>query len=288
MAAIITKEERWANLQDHIAGMPPLSATVTKLMDICNNPRTSPNDLIRVISLDPVLTGKVLSFASSIYPSHPNKVNTLARAIILLGLNTVINLALNSTVFESIGTISFYRALSMNTFWSHSICVGVTAKTMAAILNIPLKEHEKFFVAGLLHDLGKIPLNMSYPDEYNRIFETAGLQHYLIEDSTFGFDHCKIGEMIAQKWNLDSALIDSICHHHHPDEALEENRLLTAIVALGNIYANMVVEPSIRCRSDSQIIDDLVKKINISWPTLVDQKDTIVDEIEQAKIFLKV
>ncbi|MDP2104936.1 MAG: HDOD domain-containing protein, partial [Desulfobulbaceae bacterium] len=80
-------------IQAYIDRMPSLSTTVNKVLEVCNSPKTSANDLNRVISLDPVLTGHVLKLINSAYYSLPNQVSSLARAIIMLGLNTVKNLA---------------------------------------------------------------------------------------------------------------------------------------------------------------------------------------------------
>ncbi len=287
MAAIITKEELLINLQDHIAEMPPLSATVTKLMNICNNPRTSPDDLIRVISLDPVLTGKVLSLVNSAYYSLSKRADSLSRAIILLGMNTVTNIALNTSVLKSIGAGDSFKTFSMDNFWYHSLCVGVTAKTLTMLLDTPLKDREVFFFAGLLHDLGKIPLYRCYPDEHARVLASVTRKKETscrVEDALFGFNHCMVGDLVAEKWHLGPALHSSICHHHIPSAAAEDNRQVTALVALGNIYANHI---TMGASCASRLADDLMDQTGISWTALCSQEDTILAEIEKAKIFLE-
>ena len=164
----MTPEVRLRAIQNYISKMPSLSTTVTKVMEICNKPDTSPNDLNRVISLDPVLTGQVLKLVNSAYYSLPNQVTSLTRAIIMVGLNTVKNLALSAAVLQNLGSKESFQALSMEDFWTHSITVGVTAKRLAAAKRIPVAEREEYFVAGLLHDLGKIPLNNRFPGEYKK------------------------------------------------------------------------------------------------------------------------
>ena len=143
--------------------MPSLSTTVGKVLEICSRTDTAPNDLNKVISLDPVLTGQVLKLINSAYYSLMNKVTSLTRAIIMLGLNTVKNLALSTAIIRCVGQAKKSKALPIKEFWAHSIGVGVTAKLLAAERGLPLAEREEYFVAGLLHDLGKIPFGDESP-----------------------------------------------------------------------------------------------------------------------------
>ena len=125
----VNKELRLKQIQNYILRMPSFSTTVSKVMEVCNSPDSSPNDLNRVISLDPVLTGKVLQLIHSAYYAMVNQTISLTRAIVMLGLNTVKNLALSTSAMECMGGEKSFRAFSMNSFWTHSICVGVTAKS---------------------------------------------------------------------------------------------------------------------------------------------------------------
>ena len=119
--------------------MPSLSTTVSKVLEICSRPDTVPNDLNRVISLDPVLAGQVLKLINSAYYSLMNKVTSLTRAIIMLGLNTVKNLALSTAIIRSVGQAKKSQALPIREFWAHSIAVGVMATVAIALLVPPAK-----------------------------------------------------------------------------------------------------------------------------------------------------
>ena len=96
--------------------MPSLSTTVSKVLEICSRPDTVPNDLNRVVSLDPVLAGQVLKLINSAYYSLMNKVTSLTRAIIMLGLNTVKNLALSTAIIRSVGQAKKSQALPIREF----------------------------------------------------------------------------------------------------------------------------------------------------------------------------
>jgi len=271
--------------------MPALSTTAAKLLSVCNHPNTSPNELIRVISFDPVLTGRVLNLVNSAYYSLTCKISSLTRAIILLGINTVTNLAVSTTILDKIGTSGLFKATA-DVFWYHSICAGVTAKMIATILNVPAGLREGYFVAGLLHDLGKIPLHMILPGKYPRILQKAellGLPHDSVENDVLGLDHCIVGEMIAEKWHLGALLNDALRHHHQPALAAQENQQLTSIIALGDAYANLIaseVPPS--ALPDHPVLADLLDQVGIPWSVLYEQKNNILNEIDKAKIFLRI
>ena len=122
-------------VRDYIVSMPSLPTTVAKVMEVCNNPRTSPTDLDKVISLDPVLMGKVLKLINSAYYGLQNQVTSLVRAIIMLGVNTVKNLALSTAVLDRLADKSGFRALNMEGFWRHSLGVGVVANLTEKQIN---------------------------------------------------------------------------------------------------------------------------------------------------------
>ena len=287
----ISLEKRKKKVRSYISRMPSFSTTITKVLEICNNPSTSPNDLNRVISLDPVLTGKVLNLINSSYYALPNQITSLTRAIIMIGINTVKNLALSTAVLDSIGQDEgSFQAFSMDDFWTHSICVGVTAKLLAGIKNIPVTEREEYFVAGLLHDLGKIPLNNCFNNEYALSLELSEKKEVSLikaEVEVFDMDHSIVGGMIADKWQLNTSMNSAMCHHHEPEKTSDEYRQLVGIVAIANTYANIFrIGSSGDAFPEDQAVFDLMGQIKIEKEMLSDLKQTIIEEIEKAKIFL--
>ena len=286
------REQHFRKLQDYIDKMPSLSTTVTKVLEVCNQPNTSPNDLNKVISLDPVLTGQVLKLINSAYYSLPNYIASLTRAIIMLGINTVKNLALSTAILGSFNQEDSFQTLPMDQFWTHSISVGVTAKTLAARKGVPPASREEYFVAGLLHDLGKIPMNNCLAEEYTQIVELAALGQTPLrnaEITVLGFDHGVVGKLIAEKWQLSANITETLSFHHEPSEASPENLSLTAIVALANIYANLYDFGSAGDPyPEGPAITFLLKTLNITWQDMAAIRSTVSAEVEKAQIFLKV
>lgn len=268
--------------------MPSLSTTVSKVLEICSRTDTSPNDLNKVISLDPVLTGQVLKLINSAYYSLVNKVTSLTRAIIMLGLNTVKNLALSTAVIRCVGQAKKSKALPIKDFWAHSIAVGVMAKLLAVERGLPPAEREEYFVAGLLHDLGKIP----FGDEYTDVLAQAKREQLplvQLEKQCLEIDHEEIGEMIASKWKLNAVITDAICHHHAPELADPAHQSLVATIALADFYVCLFdIGYAGNRYPDGGQLDGLLDLCGLQWADVVGLSAAVDEEIKKAEIFLQV
>ena len=269
-----------------------MSTTVIKVLETCNDPRASANDLQRIISLDPILTARVLKLINSAYYSLGVPITSLARAIVMLGVNTVKNLALSFAILENLKSNGSFSVFSPDEFWTHSLCVGVIAKSLAAVKGNTPQGLEAFFVAGLLHDLGKIPLNRQLPEEYHRAWETAGKNQDTLRHSEIkllGIDHCTVGCLIAKKWRLGTTLVETLSHHHNPDDSSEVDRDFVFIISLANQFANYLsIGSAGDCFTDKQLIEYLNGKVGVDWTILHELGETVMNEIEKAKIFLEI
>jgi len=293
--AQINKDVAYKKIHTYILQMPSLSTTAAKIMQICNTSMPSPNDLNRVISLDPVLTGKVLQLINSAYYSRRSNVTSLTRAIIILGINTIKNIVLSSAIVKCINSSPGGDAVDMDFFWTHSIHVGVTAKLIAKEMGIPPTEQELFFLAGLMHDLGKVPLIQQFPKIYAQISKISidkKTDVCLIENALLGFTHCTSGKMIAEKWQLGDSIKEALAFHHDTRNKNKANGEMAPIIELADIYSNA-------CKADNQPVAwekllgtmspafmPLVEKTGISLETLAEFNPIISEEINNAKTFL--
>ena len=287
----MTPETRLKQIQHFIGRMPSLSTTVAKVLQICNNPSASANDLNRVISYDPVLTGQILKLINSAYYGLPNHITSLTRAIIMLGINTVKNLVLATSVLAGFKGLSKTRQTVINDFWAHCLCVGVLSKLIARTGQIPATDQEEYFVAGLLHDLGKIPLMTCFTELYAKIVQVSKDQNIpLFQSETIhiGFNHCQVGALIAAKWKLGRVMQDAI-EKHHSHEGLADLGFLVSNIAAANYLANQFgvgtagdqyVNPlSLRTHADS---------IGLDLDALTNLRVQMENEIEKARVFLQV
>ena len=201
----------------YIKKMPSLPVSVDKVLQICRNAYPDPSDLNSVISLDPVLTGNLLKLINSAYYGLNTHIVSISRAIIMLGINTVKNMALSTAVFGTFPKDKNETGLNMVDFWHHSLSVGVTSKLLAVKQGVEPILAEEYFTAGLLHDIGKIPINAVKPRDYLLVIsaaENGQKSLYTAENEKIGLNHCTTGDMILKTWNIEGAIADVVMYHH--------------------------------------------------------------------------
>jgi len=277
-------------IEEYIKAMPSLPTTVTKVLEVCNNPQTSPADLNHVISLDPVLVGRVLKLINSAYYSLGQQVTSLVRAIIMLGINTVKNLALSSAVLGNLSGKQNFSAINMEGFWRHSLCVGVAAKMLARKRNVDSKQIEEYFTAGLLHDIGKIPLNAVLEREY--VVAVGVSDHERIsliraEDANLGINHCVSGGMIAAAWKLEGAVGDVIVNHHSCAEYGGVHKDVLYSVAAANWFANTMEIGFSGDRYPDKLDQSVWEALGVTRDDFAELEESVNREIEKAQVFLK-
>ena len=278
-------------LNRYIDSMPSLSITVSKILEVTKNPQTTAKDLNKVISLDPVLVGKVLKLINSAYYGLQNKVTSLVTAIIMLGMNTIKNLALSTAVLGNMKRKSSFKSLNVDGFWRHSIAVGVLSKLIAEKIGVPATRREEYFIGGLLHDIGKIPLNELFEESYMKVIRTADLKKAMLLDmerEIIGITHTEVGKMIAEKWNLTGETLECLLRHHDPNMSSEQNYKLVASVYAANIYCNENQVGFSGSRHTKSIEEHILTSIGITEEYLDGLFETISTELEKAAVFLKV
>lgn len=278
------------SVRDYITRMPSLPVTVSKVLEVCNNPRTSPIDLDNVIKLDPVLMGKVLKLINSAYYGLGTQVTSLARAIIMLGVNTVKNLALSTAVIDRLVDKGAFQALNMDGFWRHSLCVGVTSKLIARRRGVDPASIEEYFAAGLLHDIGKIPLNNALAEDYVRTMALSDRERiplFLAEKRVLDLDHCEAGLVIAESWKLSGAIGDTIAYHHTHESYRGEHGDVVRTVAIANYFANREGIGFSGNLYPDKPGPEVYGLLDIEKSMLEELEDPVNAEIEKAKVFLK-
>lgn len=278
-------------LGEYIDRMPPLPTSVGKVLEICRKPQAQPIDLNRVIALDPVLLARLMKLVNSAYYGLNQEVTSLVRAIIMLGLNTVKNMALSTAVLGSLNTgPTKDSVLNLNGFWLHSLCVGVAAKHLARRRGIAPEDQETFFFAGLLHDIGKIPLNNRAPDEYlGALHAGADRRMDLIraEAEVLDLTHAEAGNLIVEAWHLSDDIRDVIRFHHTPQTYEGPHRDLVSTVLVADYFANILEIGFSGNRFPTPPPTEVYRTLGLDWSDVEALEPQVRLELDRAKIFLK-
>ncbi len=222
-----------------VDSLPPLPATVSKVLAVTADPESSQDDLVNAILPDQAMCVTILKFANSAFFGIPRDVATMSKAVNVLGFNEVHNIVLGKAVFNSFQKIGRKNKKTINAFWNHSFTCGLTAKILAK--NLKCNQSE-LFIAGLIHDIGKLILLVTVPDDYLPILELAEtdpIQCRQEELDNFGIDHCQVGFKILNRWLFPIRLLTSVACHHQPEQC-EDHTLYAIIVEISDALSHLL------------------------------------------------
>lgn len=209
-----------------------------KMMEVLNDPNSSAKNIGDVVSKDTSLSAKLLRIVNSPHFGLVSKVDTVSRAIALLGLDQLKLLAKGIIIIENFKNLPS-DVINMTQFWRHSIGVALMSSILATT-KVALSS-ENFFVAGLLHDVGKLIMLMAMPGLYFNLIlhgKENNISLCEVEKEILGFTHCDVGAILAEKWYFPLYLIEIIRYHHEPLKS--SIPVDTSLVYLGDVLTQMV------------------------------------------------
>lgn len=218
-------------LSNAVDGMPAFPKSVQKILELTRDVNCTPKDLVQVIEKDPVVTVKILKVVNSAYYSLPKQITSISHAVVYLGFNTIKNLALS---IAAIGMLSKQNdaGFDVDQYLLHSLSTAGIAKLLA--LQVDDADPMDCFIAGLLHDFGKVVFAQFLPHEFKQALticqDNASSLHEALRQ-VIGADHAVVGAMLVEKWRFAPDLIDTIAHQY---DAGQQKSALFACVYTAN------------------------------------------------------
>ena len=250
-----------------VGDVSPLPGTVARLVEVINNPRSTPKDIVEVIRYDQAVTSQMLRLCNSAYFGLQREVQSLDDAVRLLGTMKVLHLLMAVHGKALLADKHSGYGMEPGVLWKHSVAVALAASILGG--RVSPDNVGSAFTAGLLHDIGKVVLNEYVGQEFARIARMVTEEHISFaeaENQVLGVSHEEIGEKVAQKWKLPEALVRCIRHHHRPSELQPPDPLVDTVhladcvcmllgIGLGSDGLHYRADPAVMERHNLRVSD---------------------------------
>ncbi len=219
-----------------IDSLPTMPAVYFEIIKELQSPEASIQKVGRIISKDVALTSKILQLVNSAYFSLPRHISSPEHAAVLLGLNIIKSLVLVSHIFKKFDKLDMPHKF-LEKLWAHNIMTGNLAKAIANQESRDQKIIDNAYIAGLLHDCGKLILASNFRDKYREIVIQAHehiMPVYALEEEMLGITHAEVGAYLMDLWGLPSQIIEAIAFHHLPSAYGDDSFSPLAAVHIAN------------------------------------------------------
>lgn len=267
-----------------IATLPEVTM---RIIEVVQDPRTTAHDLHKIVSNDPALSARVLRVVNSAFYGLPGQIGSIDRAIMLLGLNAVKNIAIAASLTKMFSQQVPCDDFSGEDLWTHSAAVGAANKLITTAIGLALPDEA--FLAGLIHDLGLVALLQCYNGKIPKIVDAvrAGVTFLTAEENIIGADHQEIGMALAAKWKFPRSFQYVAGYHHNPLELAKENRLLTIVTHISDILcANSQLGLTITVET-KEVAPELMEEIGLTAKSIAEIQSNIAEELDVVKSLIQ-
>ncbi|HVP21225.1 MAG TPA: HDOD domain-containing protein [Anaerolineaceae bacterium] len=254
-------DQKPLNIQKIIASverLTPMPTSATRVIKALEEPYVGATTISELIGLDQALAANVLQMANSVLFGYSGNCSSLNQAVVRLGFQCVKMIVLGAASFSTLNKSLAGYNFKHGELWNHSVSTGMAAQWLSRTLRV--ENPEEAYVAGLLHDIGKVLLDQYVVLDQKLIIEKMqkdkkGL--WEVEAIVYGVDHAGIGAMMAKKWNFPENLVEAIRYHHAPALTYEKGEMASLInvansfvvrldIGVADLYAAIIHPESLR------------------------------------------
>jgi len=275
-------------LKDH-KELSSLPQTLSEVLRVVRDDNASTKDLAEVLSRDPALTAKVLRIVNSPFYGAGREITTMTQAVMTLGMRAVSALALSTSIYDLSG--KWQVAVDRRRFWRHSLEVAMAARMIARESGYAYPEEA--FICGLLHDIGILILEKSFPEKFQRIWKQAEAGESIaeLEERIWGTNHARVGQFLLEQWGVPSVICEAVGRHHSQilTQSSDPELRPAQIVALANLVSRFTIakaRPELAFETGDK--ETLAAALELPKPRLAElQENLLAAFIEEAR-FLEI
>lgn len=220
--------------------LPSMPQVLVQLIDKSHEPEVNLSEIAGIVDKDAAISAKLLQLVNSAFIGARRSFTNLEQAVVYLGGDTIRNLAISLSVQQVFRRVESNGLLSVDRYWHHSLVNALLARNIA--VTTAYNNPAEAYLAGLLHDIGKLLLWMAFPGKYAPLLLKGVRCHNsrlaFLEEEKFQVNHCTAGAWLCEEWRLPTLLADAIRYHHHPIEEVEQALPLTRIACLADLLSH--------------------------------------------------
>lgn len=266
----------------HIATLPEVTMKIIQLVE---DPDSTAQDLNNVISNDPALGARILKVVNSAFYGLPGQIGSINRAIVLLGLNAVKNIAIAASLAKLFRGGRICPGFDARELWTHSIATATATRLLSDKIGLGLPDEA--FLAGLIHDIGIMVEIQARRPKFVEIMEKLDADDSVtlrsVEAEVLGADHEQFGSALCKAWKFPANFAYVTGFHHRPLEAPEKNRTLTVLVHVADVITRNLDLGFTRGTEHDQVSEDVMRAMNLKPEHVQQVTEQLPEALEETK-----
>lgn len=268
----------------HIATLPEVTL---KIIDLVEDPSSTAQDLHKVIANDPALCSRILKVVNSAFYGLPGQIGSINRAIVLLGLNAVKNIAIATSLGKLFRGGELCPQFNARDLWLNSMAVAASSKRVAEAAGIGLSDEA--FLAGLLHDIGimvEMQANRQGLIEVFDDFTQNGGSFLDVENRILGADHQAFGQALCERWRFPKSFSYVTGYHHHPLNLASGTRTLACVVHVGDVLAARLQLGFVHDVQQDAVDPAILDELRLTTARLAELEESLPELVEEVAVIL--